>query len=443
MIDLDIRKRENLIAEKLRFLNLCCYACITSIYFVLFFVVVTLLLLNKNAYAEVEPLSVSGNRVLVGGVPKSLAGNSFFWSNNGWGGERYYNASIVSWLKSDWQSSIVRAAMGVDESGGYLQYPEENTAKVRAVIDAAIENDMYVIIDWHSHHAEDYRPNAISFFQQMAREYGHFNNVIYEIYNEPLEFTSWDHTIKPYAEAVIAAIRAIDPDNLIVVGTRQWSQRVDEVARNPITSHVNIAYTLHFYAATHFDKERGWAQEALNNGIALFATEWGTVNNEGKGRVNYQNTDAWMTFLLDNKISHANWSIHDKEEGASALFPGASTSGGWQNLTASGTKVKDVVTNWPDKIGGGLPAPGNCSRVTIPAKIQAEEYCHMSGVRSEPTSDVGGGNNIGFLDASDWMTYDVDVPASGVYEVSYRIASDLGGGFCKLNKLEVHRYLVL
>lgn len=59
----------------------------------------------------------------------------------------------------------------------------------------------------------------------------------------------WSGTIKPYAQAVISAIRAIDPDNLIVVGTPTWSQDVDVAAADPIAG-TNIAYTLHFYAGT-------------------------------------------------------------------------------------------------------------------------------------------------------------------------------------------------
>jgi hypothetical protein len=55
----------------------------------------------------------------------------------------------------------------------------------------------------------------------MARTCGHHHNIIYEIYNEKLA-VSW--IIKPYAEAVAGAIRAIDPDNLIIVGTPNWSQ---------------------------------------------------------------------------------------------------------------------------------------------------------------------------------------------------------------------------
>nr|1EGZ_A Chain A, ENDOGLUCANASE Z [Dickeya chrysanthemi]1EGZ_B Chain B, ENDOGLUCANASE Z [Dickeya chrysanthemi]1EGZ_C Chain C, ENDOGLUCANASE Z [Dickeya chrysanthemi] len=290
---------------------------------------------------SVEPLSVNGNKIYAGEKAKSFAGNSLFWSNNGWGGEKFYTADTVASLKKDWKSSIVRAAMGVQESGGYLQDPAGNKAKVERVVDAAIANDMYAIIGWHSHSAENNRSEAIRFFQEMARKYGNKPNVIYEIYNEPLQ-VSWSNTIKPYAEAVISAIRAIDPDNLIIVGTPSWSQNVDEASRDPINAK-NIAYTLHFYAGTHGESLRNKARQALNNGIALFVTEWGTVNADGNGGVNQTETDAWVTFMRDNNISNANWALNDKNEGASTYYPDS------KNLTESGKKVKSIIQSWPYK----------------------------------------------------------------------------------------------
>jgi hypothetical protein len=107
----------------------------------------------------------------------------------------------------------------------------------------------------------------------MACTYGHHPNIIYEICNEPLA-VSWNSVIKPNAEAVAGAIRAIDPDNLIIVGTSNWSQDVDQASLYPITRYPNIAYMLHFYADTHQQGLRDKAQKALNGNIALFVTEW-------------------------------------------------------------------------------------------------------------------------------------------------------------------------
>jgi hypothetical protein len=293
-------------------------------------------------------LSVSGNKIVnKDGDVASFAGNSLFWSNNGWGGEAFYNLSVVSKIKSDWNATIVRAAMGVDENGGYITHPE-NKQKVITVVDAAIDQGLYVIIDWHSHHAEDYQEEAITFFSEMATLYNEHDNVIYEIYNEPLNNVSWPNTIKPYSEAVISAIRAIDPDNLIVVGSSSWSQDVDVASLDPITGYSNIAYTLHFYAGTHGESLRNKAQTALDNGIALMVTEWGTVNANGDGAVSETSVNQWMDFLCENNISHCNWALNDKVEGASVLKSGSSSIGNWasDDLTASGILVKDIIENW-------------------------------------------------------------------------------------------------
>ena len=304
------------------------------------------------------PITVDGKNVKFGGEIASVAGPSLFWSNTGWGGEKYYNANVVSWVKQDWNAKLIRASMGVEENGGYIQSPAANKARVVSVVDAAIANNMYVIIDWHSHNAHNYKTEAIAFFQDMATTYGANPNVIYEIFNEPLnKYTDigkttsalvWSDVIKPYALDVIAAIRAIDPDNLIIVGTPTWSQDVDVAANSPITGYDNIAYTLHFYAATHKQFLRNKATTAMNKGIALFVTEWGSVEASGDGAVDTVETATWLDFLKTNNISHANWALNDKAEGASALTVGSSANGNWTdaNLTTSGALVKEAIKNW-------------------------------------------------------------------------------------------------
>ena len=291
-------------------------------------------------------LQVNGNSIVdKNGDAVSLAGNSFFWSNDNWGGERYYKSEVVSWLKKDWNTTIVRAAMGVEDPGGYLDNKTANKNRVKTIVDAAIDEGLYVIIDWHSHHAEDNTNEAVLFFQEMAELYGEHDNVIYELYNEPLDI-SWSDIIKPYAVSVITAIRAIDPDNLIVMGTPEWSQRVDLAAADPITGFSNIAYTLHFYTIYHQQWLRDRANTAIEDGIALFVTEWGSI---GYSLVDPE-ANKWMTWCFDNKISHCNWAVNDKEEEWSILVPGASTSGGWGNddLTDAGKLAKNIIMNWPE-----------------------------------------------------------------------------------------------
>lgn len=290
-------------------------------------------------------LEVNGNKIVnKNNEPVSLAGNSFFWSNDGWGGEKYYTSEVVSWLKEDWNTTIVRASMGVEDPGGYLDNKAANKDRVKIIVDAAIQEGIYVIVDWHSHHAEDYVDEAIIFFEEIASLYGDNDNVIYEIYNEPLDI-SWSETIKPYAISVISAIRAIDPDNLIVVGTPEWSQRIDLAASDPIIGFPNIAYTLHFYTVYHHQWLRDRASAALDDGIAIFVSEWGSV---GYSIVDTEAND-WMTWCFTNKIIHCNWAVNDKEEEWSILVPGASTNGNWNenDLTEAGKLAKNIILNWP------------------------------------------------------------------------------------------------
>jgi aryl-phospho-beta-D-glucosidase BglC (GH1 family) len=294
-------------------------------------------------------LSVKGNQIVdASGKPTSFAGPSLFWSNTGWGADRYYNAEVVESVVKNWNATIIRAAIGADKNGGYLADPEGNFKKVTTVVDAAIAQGIYVIVDWHSHDAEKHPDAALEFFTRVATKYGDKPNVIYEIYNEPLNNTDWATQIKPYAEKLIAKIRSIDPDNLIIVGTQTWSQDVDKAAEDPIKNVSNLAYTLHFYAGTHKQDLRDKAKKALDKGIALMVTEWGTVNANGDGAVDKEETQRWLDFMREHNLSHCNWALNDKKEGASHLINGTKPDGNWtdKDFTESGLYVKNIIQNW-------------------------------------------------------------------------------------------------
>ncbi len=80
---------------------------------------------------------------------------------------------------------------------------------------------------------------------------------------------------------------------------------------------------------------------------------------------------------------------------------------------------------WVDISVDDDPTPP--SVVTIPAKIQAEDWTSMSGVQTQPTSDEGGGLNVGWITQGDWMDYTINVPTSGTYTVDFRLASPNSG----------------
>jgi endoglucanase len=157
--------------------------------------------------------------------------------------------AAIQYARDNWKLSVIRAAMGVDTSGGYLGTGTGTNAaqatmlsKVNTIVGNAIDLGIYVIVDWHTSDAvtatTTQATQASAFFTSMATQYGSTPNIIYEPYNEPNKVT-WAQ-IKPYHEAVVAAIRAIDPDNLIVLGTPTYSQDVDLAAADPLTDATNL-----------------------------------------------------------------------------------------------------------------------------------------------------------------------------------------------------------
>ena len=214
-------------------------------------------------------------------------------------------------MVDDFNCEIVRCSYGIQDDG--VPYDETCVPLIEDVINQAIERGVYVILDWHSHGAHKNPEESIEFFTDMAKKYGQYDNVIFEIFNEPMN-TSWLQ-VKKYAEQVIPEIRK-HSDNLILVGTPNWSQDVLSAAKLPVEGD-NIAYTLHFYAGTHKKWLRDNADKAMKQGIALFVSEWGSVNADGNGGINKESTEEWMQWIDENQLSSCNWAINDKAEGSS------------------------------------------------------------------------------------------------------------------------------
>ena len=264
-----------------------------------------------------------------------LRGMSLFWSDAT--GIPYYNKNVISWAAENLPMDVFRFAMGInyyDSNGGtsnaldknysYAGAPDGYKGTVDQMVQAAIENDIYIIIDWHSHRADSEQAIAKEFFKEMAEKYKNVPNVIYEIFNEPVN-QGWG-TIQSYANAVIPGIRA-NTENLVLVGTPSWSQMTQYGG----VSGTNVGYVLHFYAGTHSVGEYGGrATQAKSAGNAVFITEWGTTNADGAGSPSSGSTQSWMEFMDNNNISNCNWSLRavgsqyatDGKQETSALFNG-------------------------------------------------------------------------------------------------------------------------
>lgn len=294
---------------------------------------------HRSLVARHGRLAVRGNQVVdAHGQPIVLRGASLFWSQ--WE-PAFYNRDAIAWLKRDWHASVVRAAIAAS-AGGYDKHPAQQTRLAEAAIDAAIAEGLYIVVDWHAH--EPAPELATRFFTHIARKYRGVPNLIYEPYNEPLPKHGWAEVLKPYHQQLIGAIRAIDPGAFVVAGTRSWSQDVEEAAADPLPFD-NIAYTLHYYAATHKQPLRAKAELALERGAALFVTEYGVTHANGDVPIDEAESRRWWDWCEKHGISYLAWSICDKAEASAALVPGASPRGGWgeAQLTQSGRLVRAQI----------------------------------------------------------------------------------------------------
>ena len=290
-------------------------------------------------YGSCPTWSVSGKEVQVKGM-------SLFWSINPTSAA-FWNADVVTRMVQDHNIQLIRAAMGVDESwgsGNYFTKESYYQGLMDEVVQAAIDNDIYVIIDYHSHKAHEDVASAQAFFSRMASKWGSYDNVIFEIFNEPAcitggsgdcetasfggGFLSWS-SIRTYANKVIATIRDYS-DNLIIVGTPMWDQQPNAAIGAEVTDPANnTAYAFHYYAGSHTTGSQGAnAEEAMEAGLSVFVSEWGTINADGKGGVASANT-GWQTWMNKFKLSSANWSLTSLVEDEDLTYGGDGQGGSY------------------------------------------------------------------------------------------------------------------
>jgi endoglucanase len=293
-------------------------------------------------------LAISGTQLVNSqGLPVQLKGPSSMWLN--WESKRFIEDKAgIQWARDNWNASLIRVAMGVDESGGgdtLVSQPANTKTRVNQAVQNAVDLGLYVIIDFHTSKGENQKQLAVDFFKEMANKWGKTPNVIYEPFNEPLKI-DWATVIKPYHQAVVDAIRAIDPDNIIILGTPDYSQGVDIASKDPVKG-TNLMYALHFYSCTHLQFLRTKADTALINGIPLFVSEWGATHADGGTPANpnlcLPEAQTWIDWMDENWISWAAWKFDACQDKTCYFTSSASTSGNWTDsvLYGHGSFVRD------------------------------------------------------------------------------------------------------
>ena len=204
-----------------------------------------------------------------------------------------------------------------------------------------------------------------------------------------------------------------------------------------------------------------------------------TTDTGGGKNLGYIDSSDWMTYnnilIPASGVYKITYRVASPNGGGSILLKNESTNatldtvpipktGGWQtwadvertvNLSQGSLNLKMLVEvggfnfNWfkIESADGTLITSGSSSSASpilastetkFPFVIQAESYSAMAGVQKETTTDVGGGQNVGYIDTGDWMSYSnavINAPFTGKYKISYRVASSKGGAVLALSDI--------
>ncbi len=297
--------------------------------------------------AALGALSVEGTKLVDGNgngvLLKGISTHGLAWYPD------YVNEDCIRQLKEEWGANVFRLAMYTAEYGGFCSGGDKESLKalVKDGVKYATDNDMYVIIDWHilsDGNPNTYLEDAKGFFEEMSEEYADYTNVLYEICNEPNGGTSWSD-VKSYAEEVIEVIRKNDEDGIILVGTPNWSQYVEQAAADPIEGYDNVMYTLHFYAATHKEDLREAMVRAVEAGLPIFVSEYGICDASGNGGIDEYQANQWVELLNQYQISYVAWNLSNKSETSAVIKSSCSKTSGFtlEDLSDSGKWLYNML----------------------------------------------------------------------------------------------------
>ena len=258
----------------------------------------------------------------------------------------YINKGAMQTLRDEWGVNLLRMACYVTQYNGYTQGGQSLIdSKIVEGVQAAKELGMYVIVDWHIHEENPHTAKTVAeqFFKKYATLYKDYDNVIFEICNEPtgVQWYTGGNDLYSYCKDIAGIIRDCGSKALIVCGTNNWSQDVEDVAKKPLKDDgfEDIMYTFHFYSGTHYEDKRQKVRTAVAAGTPIFVTEFGICDASGNGGYDTANADEWIEFLDSMNISYACWSFCNKGESASYLKTSCNkTTGGFEesDLTTTG-----------------------------------------------------------------------------------------------------------
>jgi len=181
------------------------------------------------------------------------------------------------------------------------------TKVLKPAVDYAASQNLYAIIDYHQidnattgTSAQD----AQTFWTDVAPQFAGYPNVLFEPFNEPIDYSVPWSTLKPVVQQLVDTIRAGAPKNVVIVPSNTWDQHPGDAASDP-PSGANLMYTAHIYASNWSSTFQSQVALAATK-APVFITEWGYVDSDsstfGPSLQSTADGDgaSWTAWVTDN-----------------------------------------------------------------------------------------------------------------------------------------------
>lgn len=154
------------------------------------------------------------------------------------------------------------------------------------IVEIAGKLGMYVIIDWHCignidtgkgngmPNNKNTKTMTYEFWESVSKYFSNTPNVIFEIFNEPQDIIANDW--RENAIEIIKKIRDLDVNNLIIVGSPEFSSNLSWINENHIQSN-NILYSVHIFQSHSCYKWDSLFGQ-VSNSYPILVTEWGYMD---------------------------------------------------------------------------------------------------------------------------------------------------------------------
>jgi len=181
------------------------------------------------------------------------------------------------------------------------------TKVLKPAVEYAASKHLYAIIDYHqidNATTGTSAADAKTFWTDVAPKFADYPNVLFEAFNEPIDYAVPWSTLKPVVQQLVDTIRAGAPRNIIIVPSNAWDQHPGDAASDP-PSGTNLMYTAHIYASNWTSTFQSQVAMAVTK-APVFITEWGYADADsptfGPSLQSTADGDgaSWTAWVTDN-----------------------------------------------------------------------------------------------------------------------------------------------